>query len=81
MRTLGVEIVCGARPLSFAHGIVRYEDVFTKRGTELRDIKLFVYATPRRVRDALAQELADLDCRLIGDCMAPRNLMIRNNFV
>jgi len=76
LRTLGVEIVCGARPLSFAHGIVRYEDVFTKRGTELRDIKLFVYATPRRVRDALAQELADLDCRLIGDCMAPRNLMI-----
>jgi len=24
----------------------------------------------------LAGALADLDCRLIGDCMAPRNLMI-----
>ena len=76
LRTLGVEIVTGARPLAFARGIVRIEDVFSNRASEIRDVKLLVYATPRRVRDALAHELADLDCRLIGDCMAPRNLMI-----
>jgi len=76
LRKLGVEIVTGARPLAFERGTVRTEDVFTKRVGEIRDVKLLVYATPRRVRDALAHDLADLDCRLIGDCMAPRNLMI-----
>jgi len=76
LRGLGVEIITGARPLAFERGTVRTEDVFTKRVTEIRDVKLLVYATPRRVRDALAGALADLDCRLIGDCMAPRNLMI-----
>jgi len=76
LRQLGAEIVTGARPLAFEHGIVRTEDVFSKRIGEIRDVKLLLYATPRRVRDELARELADLDCRLIGDCMAPRNLMI-----
>ena len=35
-----------------------------------------VYATPRRVVDALARGLADLSPSLIGDCLAPRNLSI-----
>jgi len=76
LRTLGVEIVTGTRPRAFERGAVRTEDVFSKRIGEIEDVRILVYATPRRVRDALAQELADLDCRPIGDCMAPRNLMI-----
>lgn len=76
LRTLGVEIATGARPLAFEHGAVRIEDVFSRRRAEIGEVRLLVYATPRRVRDALAHDLADLGCRLIGDCMAPRNLMI-----
>ena len=36
-----------------------------------------VYATPRRVNDALAAALEPhVDVRLVGDCVAPRNLLI-----
>ena len=76
LRSLGVEIVTGVRPFAFEHGVVRYEDVFSKRSTQVGDVELLVYATPRIVRDELASSLADIDCHLIGDCMAPRNLMI-----
>ncbi len=76
LRSLGVKIVTGARPLAFAHGIVHYEDVFSKRITEVGDVELLVFATPRYVHDELVPSLAHIDCHLIGDCMAPRNLMI-----
>ena len=76
LRSLGVEIVTGARPVSFEHGVLKYEDVFSKRCTEVGDVALLVYATPRSVRDGLASSLAGIDCHLIGDCMAPRNLMV-----
>jgi hypothetical protein len=76
LRSLGVEIVTGARPLAFEHGVLRYEDVFSNRTAEVGDAELLVYATPRRVRDELASSLADVECHLIGDCMAPRNLMV-----
>ena len=76
LRTLGVEIVTGARPLSYGDATVVCEDIFSRRAFLLRDVVLFVYATPRRVRDEMAAQFADIECRLIGDCMAPRNLMI-----
>jgi len=76
LRTLGVEIVTGARAITFEHGVLRYEDVFSKRMAEVNNVELLVYATPRRVRDELASSLADVACHLIGDCMAPRNLMV-----
>jgi 2,4-dienoyl-CoA reductase-like NADH-dependent reductase (Old Yellow Enzyme family)/thioredoxin reductase len=76
LRSHGVDIVTGVRPLGFERGIVRYEDVFSKRVTEVGNVQLLVYATPRIVRDEIASSLTDVDCRLIGDCMAPRNLMI-----
>ena len=76
LRNLGVEIVTGVRPIAFEHGVVRYEDVFSKRITQVGDVELLVYATPRIVRDELASSLAGIDYHLIGDCMAPRNLMI-----
>jgi 2,4-dienoyl-CoA reductase-like NADH-dependent reductase (Old Yellow Enzyme family) len=76
LRGFGVEIVTGVRPFAFEHGVVHYEDVFSQRITEVGDVELLVYATPRIVRDELASSLAGIDCHLIGDCMAPRNLMI-----
>lgn len=76
LRTLGVDIVTGARPISFESRIVRYEDVFSGHIADVGDVALLVYATPRRVRDELASSLKDVECHLIGDCMAPRNLMV-----
>jgi hypothetical protein len=76
LRGLGVEIVTGARPFIWERGVVRFEDVFSKRVGEVAEVELLVFATPRIVRDELAAPLAGIDCRLIGDCMAPRNLMI-----
>jgi len=76
LRSLGVEIVTGVRPIAFENAVLRYEDLFSKRTAEVSDVELLVYATPRIVRDELAGSLADMDCHLIGDCMAPRNLMI-----
>jgi len=76
LHTLGVEIVTAARPLAFENAKVRYEDVFSRRTSEVGDVQTFVFATPRRANDALASELEDTELHLIGDCMAPRNLMI-----
>jgi len=76
LRSLGVEIVTGVRPIAFENAVLRYEDLFSKRTAEVSDVELLVYATPRIVCDELAGSLADMDCHLIGDCMAPRNLMI-----
>ena len=38
---------------------------------------MFVWSTPRVADDALAGQLQDsgVELRLIGDCMAPRNLL------
>jgi dimethylglycine catabolism A len=38
---------------------------------------VFVWSTPRVADDAVAKQLfeAGIDTRLIGDCMAPRNLL------
>ena len=55
---------------------VRYEDVFSKSTTEIGGVDTLVYATPRRADDSLVSELADTEIHLIGDCMAPRNLMV-----
>ena len=76
LRVQGVEIVTASRPLDFENGRVRYQDVFSKRIGELREVSTFVYATPRQADDALAAELSGLEVELVGDCVAPRNLMI-----
>ena len=43
----------------------------------LDDVGVFVWSTPRVADDAVAKQLfeAGIDTRLIGDCMAPRNLL------
>jgi hypothetical protein len=76
LRKLGIEVVTGARPIAFEGSVVRYEDVFSQRIADVDDVALLVYATPRRVRDELSSSLNDIECHLIGDCMAPRNLMV-----
>ena len=40
-------------------------------------LAMFVWSTPRIADDAIARQLQDAgtDVRLIGDCMAPRNLL------
>jgi dimethylglycine catabolism A len=73
---LGVEIVTAARPLAYDGGRVRYENVFSNRASEVHEVRTFVYATPRRVDDALMPALEGIEVHLIGDCMAPRNLMV-----
>lgn len=76
LHSLEVAIVVASRPLAYEQGRVRYADVFTGKESEVADVRRFVYATPRRVDDELAFALTGMEVHLIGDCMAPRNLMI-----
>lgn len=76
LHTLGVEIVTAVLPLAYEDSRVRYENVFSKKTSECDEVRTFVYSTPRQADDALASELEGIELHLIGDCMAPRNLMI-----
>ena len=74
---LDVEIVTATEPVEIRDdGEVRCRNVFSGHEGVIEDVDTVVYATPRRVRDALARDLADLSPTLIGDCLAPRNLSI-----
>ena len=74
---LDVEIVTATEPVEIRDdGEVRCRNVFSGHEGAIEEVDTVVYATPRRVRDALARELADLSPILIGDCLAPRNLSI-----
>lgn len=76
LHSLRVEIITAARLVAYEDARVRYEDVFSKSATEIGGVDTLVYATPRRADDSLVSELADTETHLIGDCMAPRNLMV-----
>jgi 2,4-dienoyl-CoA reductase-like NADH-dependent reductase (Old Yellow Enzyme family) len=76
LHSLDVKIVTAAHPIAFEHGRVRFQNVFSKRILDMDDVELLVFATPRIANDALASTLGDIELLLIGDCMAPRNLMI-----
>jgi 2,4-dienoyl-CoA reductase-like NADH-dependent reductase (Old Yellow Enzyme family)/thioredoxin reductase len=71
------EIVLSAEPVSFRGGRLTWRNVFTGRTQDLDDVGVFVWSTPRVADDAVANQLHDMgiDTRLIGDCMAPRNLL------
>jgi hypothetical protein len=53
-----------------------WRNVFTGRTQEIAEVALFLWSTPRVADDAIATPLreAGLDVRLVGDCMAPRDL-------
>ena len=73
----GVEIMLAAEPVSLRDGVLTWRNVFTAETSTISEVDLFVWSTPRIADDVLTQPLraADLDVALIGDCMAPRNLM------
>lgn len=55
---------------------MRCRNVFSGHERAVEEVDTVVYATPKRVEDTLAGELADLSPTLIGDCFSPRNLSI-----
>jgi len=71
------EIVTAGEPVSFADDVLAWRNVFTGGTREIAGVGLFLYATPRIADDALAAPLrqAGLDVRLVGDCLAPRDLL------
>ena len=74
---LEVEIVTATEPVEIRDdGEVRCRNVFSGHEGVIENVDTVVYATPRRVEDTLARQLADLSPTLIGDCLAPRNLAI-----
>ena len=71
------EIILSAEPVSLRNGVLTWRNVFTGRTQEIGDVGIFVWSTPRVADDSVARELHNTDAsvRLIGDCMAPRNLL------
>ncbi|HEY7084951.1 MAG TPA: FAD-dependent oxidoreductase [Hyphomicrobiaceae bacterium] len=71
------EIVVAAEPVSFQDGVLAWRNVFTGGVREIANVGLFLWSTPRIANDALAQPLRQVgvDTRLVGDCLAPRNLL------
>jgi 2,4-dienoyl-CoA reductase-like NADH-dependent reductase (Old Yellow Enzyme family) len=72
-----VELVMAGEPVALRDGQLTWRNVFTGRIQEIGDVALFVWSTPRVADDALAEPLraAGIDTVLVGDCMAPRNLL------
>src|SRR5262249_23803550 len=73
----GVEIVLAAELVALRDGVLTWGHAFTGRTQDIADVGRLVWSTPRIADDALAHPLreAGLDVQLIGDCMAPRNLI------
>ena len=71
------QIIVAAEPVSFQNGVLTWRNVFTGRPREIPNVGLFLWSTPRIANDGLAEPLrrAGVDTRLVGDCVAPRNLL------
>jgi dimethylglycine catabolism A len=71
------EIVLSAEPVSLHDDMLTWRNVFNGRIQDIDDVGAFVWSTPRIADDAIAKQLHDAgaEVRLIGDCMAPRNLL------
>jgi NADPH-dependent 2,4-dienoyl-CoA reductase/sulfur reductase-like enzyme len=71
------EIVVAAEPVSLRNGVLTWRNVFTGREREVANVTLLLWSTPRIVDEALAAPLqqAGIATRLVGDCVAPRNLL------
>jgi hypothetical protein len=71
------EIIVAAEPIFLAGGVLRWRNVFTGRVRDIDNVALFLWSTPRIANDGLAEPLrrAGVDTRLVGDCVAPRNLV------
>ena len=74
---LDVEIVTATEPVEIREdGTVHCRNVFSGHEGVVEEVDTVVYATPRRVVDDLSRPLADFSPTLIGDCLAPRNLLV-----
>jgi dimethylglycine catabolism A len=71
------EIILAAEPVELRNGALTWRNVFTGRTQEIANVELFLWSTPRVADDALAEPLrqSGVETRLVGDCMAPRNLL------
>jgi hypothetical protein len=71
------EIIVAAEPVALRNGVLTWRNAFTGRPRDIADVGLFLWATPRIANDALAEPLrrAGVETRLVGDCLAPRNLL------
>jgi dimethylglycine catabolism A len=81
MAMLGIDIIPLVEPSgdsALIDGVVTLKNVYSGRTRDVGDVALFTYATPRVPNDQLAMPLrrAALDVRLIGDCYAPRYLLM-----
>jgi 2,4-dienoyl-CoA reductase-like NADH-dependent reductase (Old Yellow Enzyme family) len=72
-----VEIIVAAEPIAFRDDVLTWRNVFTGRVRDILNVGLFVWSTPRIANDSLAEALrrAQVDLHLVGDCVAPRNLL------
>ena len=74
---LDVEIVVASEPVRCDGATVVLRNVFSGRTRNIDGVRTLVHATPRRARDGLARELdGRAEVVLVGDCLAPRNLLI-----
>jgi 2,4-dienoyl-CoA reductase-like NADH-dependent reductase (Old Yellow Enzyme family) len=81
MAMLDVEIIPLVEPTgdsALIDGVVTLRNVYSGRLRDVTDVALFTYSTPRVPNDALAAPLrkAGIDVRLVGDCFAPRYLLM-----
>ena len=81
MAMLDVEIIPLVEPSgdsALIDGVVTLRNVYSGRLRDVADVALFTYSTPRVPNDALAEPLrkAGIDVRLVGDCFAPRYLLM-----
>jgi hypothetical protein len=71
------EIIVAAEPVSFDNAVLSWRNVFTGRIRDITNVGMLLWSTPRIANDALAHPLrrADVHTLLVGDCVAPRNLL------
>lgn len=72
----GVRIVPSSEPVLCKDNVVRYANVFTGETTEVEDVRLFTWSTPREPNDELAAPLAaGMEVHLVGDAYSPRSML------
>ena len=81
MREQRIQVIPLAEPRVGANwrgGRLEYTDMITGEAGAIDDVSFFAYSTPRTPNDELAMPLraAGVAVRVIGDCRAPRGLMV-----
>lgn len=77
----GIQVIPWTEPSEnsrFEDGVFAYRNVMTGRESEIDDVALFTYATPRAPRNSLLYEVSDFceDVRLIGDAFIARSTVL-----